>query len=103
MGSISGVRPTATDSEKRSAETQSPLVAPEMTNTNGSMTAMRRMSRRLADLMPASKAVSRLRPTSVPVASPNMVRAPVATTTPRALPEMTVDPMKARSSRSVPT
>ena len=59
------------------------------------------MSRRLVDLMPVSKEVSRLRPTSVPVASPNIVRAPVDTTTPRALPEITVEPMKARSSRSV--
>ena len=101
MGSISGVSPTATDSEKSSAETQSPLVTPEITKTMGSMTTMRRMSRRLVDLMPASKEVSRLRPVSVPVASPNIVRAPVATTTPRALPEITVEPMKAMSSRSV--
>lgn len=101
MGSISGVSPTATDSEKSSAETQSPFVAPETTNTTGSMASMRRMSRRLVDLMPASNEVSRLRPASVPVASPNIVRAPVATTMPRALPEMTVEPMNARLSRSV--
>ena len=101
MGSISGVSPTATESEKSRAASQSPFVMPETRSTTGSMTAMRRMSRRLVELMPSSNAVWRLRPASVPVASPNMVRAPVATTMPRALPEMTVEPMKARSQMSV--
>ena len=49
MGSISGVRPTATDSEKSSAASQSPLVMPQITSTMGSMMAMRCMSRRLVE------------------------------------------------------
>lgn len=95
--------PTATagHTQKNSAASQSPLVMPQITSTMGSMMAMRCMSRRLVERMPSSKAVWRLWPASVPVASPNMVRAPVAPTTPRALPEMTVEPMKARSTRSV--
>lgn len=111
MGSISGVRPTATESEKSRASTQSPLVTPEMTKTTGSMMSMRRMSRRLVDLIPTSNEVSRLRPTSVPVASPNIVRAPVAATvffsswTNRSTPETsTMAPMMSgvERSRSVP-
>ena len=101
MGSISGVRPTATDSEKSRADSQSCLVRPEMTNTMGSTMSISLMSRRLVEPIPWSNDVLRLRPASVPAASPNMVRAPVATTTPRALPEMTVEPMRARLGRSV--
>ena len=38
IGSISGVRPTATATAKKNACPQLPLVSPLMTNTNGTIT-----------------------------------------------------------------
>ena len=43
MGSISGVSPTATDIANRKASAQSPLVMPSMSNTRGSIKAMKRI------------------------------------------------------------
>ena len=44
IGSISGVRPTATASAKKNAWAQLPLVSPLMTKTSGTMTNMNRSS-----------------------------------------------------------
>src|SRR5437899_4701390 len=43
IGSISGVRPTATAIEKKNASCQSCLVRPLMTNTSGTITSMKRI------------------------------------------------------------
>ena len=58
IGSISGVRPTATETAKRNASSQSPFVNPFTRNTKGIITSMKRMSRKLTLLMPLSKAVA---------------------------------------------
>ena len=42
IGSISGVRPTATATAKKKASPQLPLVRPLMTKTSGTMTRMKR-------------------------------------------------------------
>ena len=57
MGSISGVRPTATDSANRNASSQSPLVKPLTTSTMGTMTSAKRISSQLTLLTPAWNAV----------------------------------------------
>ncbi len=54
-GSISGVRPTATDRANRKAESQSPLVSPQAINTTGTSTAINRMSTQAMELAPRSK------------------------------------------------
>ena len=53
MGSISGVRPTATARANSSASTQSPLVKPLMKNTSGAITNMKRISSQLTLFTPA--------------------------------------------------
>src|ERR1019366_7828885 len=58
IGSISGVRPTATASEKKNASFQSCLVRPLMTKTSGTITAMKRIINQVNRLMPRSNAVS---------------------------------------------
>ncbi len=57
IGSISGVRPTATDSANRNASVQSPLVQPLISSTNGTITSAKRISSQLTLLTPAWKAV----------------------------------------------
>lgn len=52
MGSISGVRPTATDRAKRKAENQFPFVTPQARKTTGISTAMKRMSTLAMELAP---------------------------------------------------
>ncbi|MNI83862.1 hypothetical protein D3C73_1407110 [compost metagenome] len=57
IGSISGVRPTATDSANRNASVQSPLVQPLTSRTNGTITRAKRISSQLTLLTPAWNAV----------------------------------------------
>ncbi len=57
IGSISGVRPTATASAKKKACTQSPLVRPLMTKTSGTITNMKRSMSQVNCAIPRSKAV----------------------------------------------
>ena len=57
MGSISGVRPTATDSANRKASVQLPLVKPLISKTTGTMTKAKRISSQLTLLTPAWKAL----------------------------------------------
>ena len=52
MGSISGVRPTATDSANKKACGQSPLVRPLTRNTMGTITSAKRISNQLTLLTP---------------------------------------------------
>ncbi len=63
MGSISGVRPTATASAKKKASPQSPLVRPLMRNTSGTMTSMKRIISQVNLRTPLSKLVSTCWPT----------------------------------------
>ena len=57
MGSISGVRPTATDSANNAACTQSPFVKPLRKSTTGTMPTMNRMSTHDTAFTPFSKFV----------------------------------------------
>ena len=63
IGSISGVRPTATETANRNACSQSPLVKPLITKTTGTMMSMKRMSTQLTLLTPRSKLVGARLPT----------------------------------------
>ena len=92
MGSISGVRPTATEMANSSASIQLPLVKPFSSSTIGTITAMNRISSRLTLPMPLSKAVLGGLLPMVRAMEPNMVPSPTATATARALPLMTVLP-----------
>ena len=57
IGNISGVRPTATDTAKMKASNQSPFVKPFTKNTNGTITSIKRINKKLTLLIPLSKAV----------------------------------------------
>lgn len=57
MGSISGVRPTATETANMRASSQLPFVKPLIKKTMGAIIKMNRMSIQLTWLMPISKAV----------------------------------------------
>ena len=63
IGSISGVRPTATARAKKNASFQSPLVRPLMTKTSGTMTSMKRIISQVNWLTPLSKLVCTCWPT----------------------------------------
>ena len=63
IGSISGVRPTATASAKKNASFQSPFVSPLMRNTSGTITSMKRIISQVKRLTPLSKLVGAACPT----------------------------------------
>ncbi|KWV86257.1 hypothetical protein PFLmoz3_04229 [Pseudomonas fluorescens] len=63
IGSISGVRPTATARANRKASPQSPLEKPLRKNTMGTITSMKRISSQLTLFTPRSKAVCTREPT----------------------------------------
>ncbi len=92
-GSISGVRPTATDNANRNACSQSCLSRPLIRKTIGTITAMKRISSQLTLFTPRSKLVCTRWPTMVRASEPRYVRAPVATTTAVAVPLTTLVPM----------
>ncbi len=94
IGSISGVSPTATARAKSSASTQLCFVRPMMRNTSATITSMNRIMSHVNPAMPRSKLVCVRWPASLRVMAPKYVRAPVFTTTPRALPESTLLPWK---------
>ena len=94
IGSISGARPTATETANRKACSQSPLVRPLTMNTSGTITSMKRSTSQMKRLMPWSKAVGTRARVSVPAMAPKRVARPVASTTPVALPLTTLLPMK---------
>ena len=58
IGSISGVRPTATDIANKNAETQFPFVIPFKTNTKGTITSIKRISTHETAFTPFVKLVS---------------------------------------------
>ena len=68
MGSISGVRPTATESANKNAEPQFPLVSPQAIKTTGMRTAINRISTQAMELAPWSNPF--LRQTEVTVKPP---------------------------------
>ena len=92
MGSISGVSPTATEMAKSSASIQLPLVKPFSSSTAGAITAIKRISSFVTPPIPLSKAVLGGLSPMVRAMEPNMVPAPTATATARALPLTTVLP-----------
>ena len=100
IGSISGVRPTATATANSSASSQLPLVRPLITNTSGAITTMNPSISQVNRLMPLSKLVS-TRCLAIALATrPNAVRGPVSTTTPQPMPLTTALPMKQMLARS---
>src|SRR6516162_3880615 len=94
MGSISGVRPTATATANSNASSQSCLVKPLMRKTVGTMTMMNRIINQVKRLMPWSNAVGTRRPAISSASCPKKVCAPVRTTIPVAKPLTTLAPMK---------
>ena len=94
MGSISGVRPTATERANRKDSSQSPLVSPPAMNTTGTSTAMKRISTQAMELAPRSKPF--LSWDSAVENPPYTVSFPTASTMPSPLPPVTEEPMKAR-------
>ena len=101
MGSISGVRPTATEMANRKAATQSPLVMPLMKNTRGTMAIMNRISTQDTELTPLVKLVSGASWAMELAILPNRVWSPTPSTRPVADPEITLVPIKARLASSV--
>lgn len=65
IGSISGVNPTATDKANMNASNQSPFVKPLTKKTNGTITNIKRISKKLTLLIPLSKAVVARSPTKL--------------------------------------
>ena len=100
MGSISGVRPTATATANSSASNQLPLVRPLITKTRGAITKMKPSIIQVNRVMPLSKLVS-TRCLAIALATrPKAVRGPVSTTTPEPKPLTTALPMKQILGRS---
>ena len=101
MGSISGVRPTATEMENSTACIQFPLVKPFMNSTTGTMMSIKRISTQETSFTPFSNVVlGGLLSRSLAI-WPSTVSAPTATTTALALPLTTLLPIKARFAVSV--
>lgn len=96
IGNISGVSPTATDKPKSRDSSQSPLLIPLIKKTTRTMHNMKRIKIHDTELTPFSKLVLTLGLTSSLAMTPKMVRSPVATTTPTAVPLITLLPKKAR-------
>ena len=100
MGSISGVRPTATATANSSASSQLPLVRPLIRNTRGAITTMKPSINQVNRMMPLSKLVS-TRCLAIALATrPKAVRGPVSATTPQPMPLTTALPMKQMLGRS---
>ncbi len=90
LGSISGVRPTATAMAKKKASDQFPLVNPLMKNTSGTMTRTNRRISHVNFAMPLSKALSSGCSDNLSAMPPRYVSLPVATTTSVAQPLSTL-------------
>ncbi len=94
MGSISGVSPTATDSENSRASAQLPLVKPTIRNVTETISTMNRIISQVKPLTPLSKLDASRRAMSFWAIEPKWVLAPVLSTRPRAEPLSTLVPMK---------
>ncbi|MNC27523.1 hypothetical protein D3C75_756950 [compost metagenome] len=101
IGSISGVKPTATESENSAASHQSPLVKPLISSTTGVITSMKRMSTQLTRLMPFWNAFGSLSCwVTRPASCPNQVLPPVEMIIASAVPLTTLVPIKHSVSHS---
>ena len=96
MGSISGVKPTATDRAKRKASNQFPFVKPFTSKTIGTITSMKRINTQETELTPFSKLVVGALTYSCCAIEPRKVSSPTVITIAVAEPEITLEPMKAR-------
>ncbi len=94
MGSISGVRPTATAMAKKKALFQSCLVRPLMRKTSGTITAINWIISQVKRLRPRSKLVGGSCSVMEPAMLPRYVLTPVTTTTAVAVPLCTLVPRK---------
>ncbi|KXT61095.1 hypothetical protein LACDD01_01531 [Lactococcus sp. DD01] len=94
MGSISGVRPTATAMAKKNDVSKSPFVTQFKTKTTGNIIATKVNRRRLTRLNPLSKADSTFVAVALLAISPNMVEAPVLTIKISPFPDKTSVPIK---------
>ena len=94
IGSISGVRPTATAVANNKASNQSPLINPLMRKTAGTITAMNLIMSQINCLMPLSKLEVFFAETISFASWPNMVCEAVWTTTANPRPETTWLPIK---------
>src|SRR5579864_1205578 len=94
MGSISGVRPTATAIAKKNAAFQSCFVKPLMRKTWGTITAISWIISHVKRLRPRSKLVCTRSPVIELAIEPKYVLAPVVTTVAVAVPLCTLVPMK---------
>src|SRR5665213_2722187 len=94
IGSISGVRPTATDMAKKKASFQSCLRNPLMKKTIGTITSMNDSMSQTNFFTPLSNAVSVCWPERLLAILPKYVCAPVAMITPVAAPLSTLVPRK---------
>ena len=96
VGSISGVRPTATEMANRKASSQLPFVKPLINSTTGTITSIKRISTQETEFTPFSKLVwtgFTVKPWAI---VPKNVSSPVPMTTQVAAPITTVLPIKAR-------
>ena len=100
IGSISGVKPTATESANSVASSQSPLVKPLINNTIGTITNIKRMSSFDTDCTPFSKPVFILGRMIDFAMVPNIVSFPIATATQVAEPLITLVPINAKLGHS---
>src|ERR1035441_9380064 len=101
IGSISGVRPTATAIAKKNALFQSCLVKPLIKKTRGTMTAMSWIISHVKRLRPRSKLVGGASSVIEPAMVPRYVLTPVTTTTAVAVQISTLVPMKQMFFRSI--
>src|SRR5262249_9142553 len=101
IGNISGVRPTATASEKKNASFQSCFVNALITNTSGTITAIKRIINHVKRRTPRSNAVSICGPQRLLATLPKYVCAPVDKITAIADPLSMLVPRKQRLVRSI--
>jgi len=101
MGSISGVSPTATDKAKSSASSHFPLVIPTIRNTMLTITSIRRIISHVKERIPLSKLLSSRRSISFFEIAPKSVLIPVETTMARAIPLVTLVPIKQALGNSI--
>ncbi len=94
IGSISGVRPIATEIANSRACSQSCFVKPFIRKTIGTITHIKRIRRKLTELTPRSKLVGSRWPERALAMFPKYVLSPVARTTAVAEPLTTFVPMK---------
>ena len=100
IGSISGVRPTATAIAKKNACSQSPLLRPLIRNTAGTITRIKRIISQVKLSIPLSKLVRTRGPAIACASEPRDVSLPVVRTAAVAVPVSTFVPRKQRLDSS---